>query len=366
MKILAKIAQFLVGAIFIFSGFVKLNDPVGTQLKLEEYFEVFAADFAWMAGFWTALVPFALVFSVLFCSLEIILGVALLVKFRLKTTALALFALCAFFGFLTFYSAYFNKVTDCGCFGDFVKLKPWHSFWKDMVLLVLLALILWKAKALSPDLKTGKIVAAVSILCLALGLYAIRYNPPLDFLPYAVGQNIPQNMKAPAAPKYKYLMEKAGQVVELDNYPTDTTYKFKEMILLNPDEVKPKITDYALWNDEFPDYKEESFKGQKLMVVINKVAKAQTGTLAEVAALAKALQGSQVTVFLVTSDSEEKINALRHEYQLGIPFFFADEKVLKTIVRTNPGLWLLSDGTVKGKWSYAHVPSRAEVLALLN
>ncbi len=125
---MTKIAKILLVGIFLFSGLIKLNDPIGTQLKLEEYFEVFSVDFAFMAGFWQFWIPYALVLSILLSSLEIVLAVALALNYRIKQTLYAFVGLLAFFGFLTFYSAYFNKVTDCGCFGETIKLTPWTSF----------------------------------------------------------------------------------------------------------------------------------------------------------------------------------------------------------------------------------------------
>jgi uncharacterized membrane protein YphA (DoxX/SURF4 family) len=146
----ARIARFLVGSIFIFSGLIKLNDPVGTQIKFEEYFEVFAQDIPLLHNFFMALVPFTLTMSVLFCAAEIILGVALMVSYKPKVTTWLLFFLITFFTFLTFYSAYFNRVTDCGCFGDAIKLKPWTSFGKDVVLTLLICSLLATATASSP------------------------------------------------------------------------------------------------------------------------------------------------------------------------------------------------------------------------
>jgi uncharacterized membrane protein YphA (DoxX/SURF4 family) len=363
MKFLVQFSRIFVGCVFIFSGLIKLNDPIGTQLKLEEYFEVFATDFPWMAGFWEALVPFALVFSVVLCSLEVILGVALLLRFRLKATAWILFGLCAFFGFLTFYSAYYNKVTDCGCFGEFIKLKPWQSFWKDMILLFFIIIILLKHKLIS-DARTGTLMAVSALACVVAGLYAIRYLPFYDGLPYAIGQNIPANMQPPQKPQFKYLMEKNGKVEEFTDYPTDSTYKFKEMVLLNPDDVKPRITDYNLSNEQ-GDFTQQSFQGNKLVVVIPVVKKADASSIGEIWKLNQELKNSKVEMLIATADTDEAINNFRHEHQLGIPSYRADMKVLKTIVRSSPGLWLVSNGTVKGKWSAHSVPTAKEVLGQL-
>ena len=141
MKIIKEFARYVAGALFIFSGIIKVNDPVGTAIKLEEYFQVFASD---IAPFFEWFVPAALVLSVVLSVLEVVLGTALVIGYRMKLTAWILLAIIVFFTFLTFYSAYFNKVTDCGCFGDAIKLTPWQSFYKDIILLILIAVIFWK------------------------------------------------------------------------------------------------------------------------------------------------------------------------------------------------------------------------------
>jgi uncharacterized membrane protein YphA (DoxX/SURF4 family) len=120
-KYIDNFLRFFVGILFIFSGLIKVNDPIGTSIKLKEYFEVFANDFA---PFFEIFVPHTLVLSVIFVVLEVVLGVALILNYRMKITSWLFLLLIGFFTFLTFYSAYFNKVTDCGCFGDAIPLNP--------------------------------------------------------------------------------------------------------------------------------------------------------------------------------------------------------------------------------------------------
>ena len=139
MRIIYTLSRYFVGSLFIFSGGIKINDPVGTQIKLEEYFQVFSSDFT---SLFEIFIPFSLFISVFLCCLEIVIGFALLLNFRMKITSSVTMGLIIFFTFLTFYSAYFNKVTDCGCFGDAIKLTPWESFSKDIVLLVFSFIIL--------------------------------------------------------------------------------------------------------------------------------------------------------------------------------------------------------------------------------
>ena len=361
MKIFAQIARYIVGTLFIFSGLIKLNDPTGTQIKLEEYFEVFSADMPALNVFWTGLVPYALYFAIFMCALEVILGVALLVSYRIKITSWLLLLIVIFFTFLTFYSAYFNKVTDCGCFGDFIKLKPWTSFSKDIFLLILILVILYK-RAIFKDLPTGKIVSLATLASLGLAYYAMAHLPPIDMLPYKIGSNIAAQMQPSEPLRYKYIMEKNGDTKEFEKYPTDTTYHFKEMVLVN-ENARPKITDYKVWNND-SDFTQETFKGKKLFIIIKNSDDLNNASLNEIEALVTDLKDTDVQCYVLTSRSESETDEMIRSYQLNIPFYFADATVLKTISRSNPGLWYLKDGVVKGKWHYNDTPDKATVIGL--
>jgi uncharacterized membrane protein YphA (DoxX/SURF4 family) len=353
MLVAARVARWVVGWLFIFSGLIKINDPVGTQIKFEEYFEVFAQDLPWAHGFFMAFVPFALPMSVFFCASEVILGVALLARFRPKMTSWLLLLLVTFFTFLTFYSAYFNRVTDCGCFGDAIKLKPWTSFTKDVVLVVLILYIIGHRNRIMPR-KTAWLVVLSGVASVAIGLWAILYLPPLDLLPYAVGKNITTQMQPSEPLKYRYVMVKDGNEQTFDQFPTDTTFKFKEMQLLN-EGAKPKITDYRLWDDA-SDFTVESLKGRKLFVIVKDTKTIDAGSIPAIRSLVDGLRGTGIQPIMLTSVSDDEIKAFRRQFQLEIPYYKADGTVLKTIMRTNPGTWLLRDGNVVGKWSYNTTP----------
>ena len=144
MKYLTHLLRLFLGITFIISGMIKLNDPMGFSFKLEDYFAPNVLGLP-------SLIPFALTFAIIVCIVEVVLGVMLLVGYQKKLTLWSLLAMLIFFGFLTFYSAYFNKVTDCGCFGDAIKFTPWQSFTKDIVLLVAaLIIFLWGHDYIKP------------------------------------------------------------------------------------------------------------------------------------------------------------------------------------------------------------------------
>ncbi len=183
-----RILRYIIAIIFIASGFVKAIDVKGFSFKLEEYFspDVFNLTF---------LQNFSLEIAILVVALELVLGLMLLLKMKLKCTLISLIALCVFFAFLTFYSAYYNKVTDCGCFGDAIKFTPWQSFWKDITLLFGL-LILWilnkKSGTLNnengflkmPFLGIGILISAFIIY------YGIAHEPLIDFRDYKIGTDL--------------------------------------------------------------------------------------------------------------------------------------------------------------------------------
>jgi uncharacterized membrane protein YphA (DoxX/SURF4 family) len=364
MKIVAQVSRYLVGIVFIFSGLIKLNDPVGTQIKLEEYFEVFAQDMPFLGGFFHGLVPFALYIAVFLCVAEVVLGVALLVKYKPKSTNLLLLLIILFFSFLTFYSAYFNKVTDCGCFGDAIKLKPWTSFLKDLILLVLIGIILRYQRTTKPQ-PTALIVALATVGSIGLAFYAITHLPPLDMLPYKVGNSIPEKMKPSEPYQFKYVFEKDGKEYSFDQFPDDSTYVYKDMITLNQEAAKPKITDYRIWNDTL-DYTQESFSGKKLILIIKNLKDINTAAFPTLKKLVEAVKTTDIETVVFTSAGSDEIEGFLQAQQLNLPYYFADATVLKTISRSNPGLWLLKDGVVKGKWHYNDTPDVATLQNLTD
>src|SRR5436190_250495 len=224
MKWISRFCWLFVGVLFIFSGLIKINDPVGTAIKLDEYFEVFGHDFG---SFFLNFRPLSLYLSIFLNTLEIVLGVALLMRWRLNLILNSLLALIVFFTFLTFYSAYFNKVTDCGCFGDAIKLTPWQSFSKDIILLVFVLHLFWYRKKYQPVLRTMEghaVIILVSVLSLFLGVYAIRHLPFIDFRAYRIGNNIPKQMQPQEQPvfEYTFLRKDNGEKITSNKYLMDT------------------------------------------------------------------------------------------------------------------------------------------------
>ena len=378
MRVFYTLSRYLVGLILIFSGAIKINDPVGTQIKLEEYFSLFSTDFT---SIFEILIPYALMISVFLCCLEIVIGVALIINYRMRVISKILLGLIVFFTFLTFYSAYFNKVTDCGCFGDAIKLTPWQSFYKDLILLSFSLIIyflhsklryqdgFFKIKIFEDNVFKNGVIIFISVISLIISYTAINFLPFIDFRPYKVGNYIPDLMQPSEELKYSYIMEKNGRNYEFDNYPNDESFTFKEIKLLNP-EAEPKISDYSLWNED-GDFTNESFLGNKLFIVIHDVNKLgiDRRKINEFIIKLKKLKSDinfWVEPIVLTSSDSKSLSSFLDKNKISIKSIYGDATVLKTMIRSNPGFLLMRNGTVRGKWHFNKFPDPTEILSGVN
>jgi hypothetical protein len=293
--------------------------------------------------------------------IEVALGVMLIINYRPKFTTAALAVIIVFFTFLTFYSAYFNKVTDCGCFGDAVKLTPWESFYKDIFLLALIGILLIFRNSLRANNTFPAMLVSVFSFLIPLGMafYAIHNLPYLDFRAYKEGVVIPQAMQPSAALQYSYVMSRNGEVVEMDQFPQGDEYEFVEMKLKNP-EALPKISDFAVWNSE-GDYTDEILSGPKILILVSNISKVKDRNLDEIGNLVEAYSNSGVEVAFVSASSEEEAVAFLSNRNWDISYYLADATVVKTIIRANPGIMVLQDGKVLGKFHHNNTPDAQKV-----
>ncbi|TAF34653.1 MAG: DoxX family protein [Cytophagales bacterium] len=363
LTLLNYLVIMLLGGLMIFSGLIKINDPIGTALKMEEYFEVFANR---ISPFFHAFVPFALHIGIAMCVLEVVLGLALLINYRRIPTLWLLLLLMIFFSFLTFYSAYTDAVRDCGCFGTFIQLKPWHSFYKDLVLDAMILFLLVQPRIMRNDSSalTQSTVLGGLVLSVLLAVLAVMYMPYLDFMPYAVGKSIIKQSKPEKPPIFQYIMTKDGKDIVFDKYPTDKSYKFKEMVTLNPEESTPKISDFVYFNDSL-NFTADSLKGKQLFVIIPNFNKADRESFVEINKLAAASEKAGIQVIaLMWDDGSGKLEEFKHDVQLAATVYMADGTLLKTMARTNPCLLYLNDGLILGKWGHRKLPGIEDLLTL--
>ncbi|MBA4301817.1 DoxX protein [Algoriphagus alkaliphilus] len=353
------ILRLLVGGLFIFSGLIKVNDPVGTAIKLEEYFDVFSND---IAGFFYYFKPFALYIGVVLVVAEVVLGVMLIIGVKLKKTVWALGLMVLFFTFLTFYSAYFNKVTDCGCFGDAIKLTPWESFYKDIILLIMISFLFFYRKDLPEETPKWASITAIFtlVISLAIAYWAIQNLPFIDFRAYKNGVNIPVNMQPSSQLQYIYVMKKDGETFTFDQYPAEDGYEFVEMVLQNPDAL-PKISDFAAWNAE-GDQSEFLFAGNKVIILSSNMAKMSEANLDKLNDLVKSMEGAPVDVVFMAAASQEEIDSFLSKQNWSVMGLQADATVVKTIMRANPGIMILKDGVVMEKYHHNNTPDATDVL----
>ena len=359
MKVLVGVSRIFVGVLFIISGLIKLNDPVGFSFKLGDYFapEVLNLPF---------LEPYALVIAVLVVILEVLLGVMLIVGYAKKITLWSLLLMIVFFTFLTFYSAYFNKVTDCGCFGDALKLTPWESFSKDVVLLVLILVLYKGSRYIQPFFSKGvrSITVFISlILCLWLGLHVLEHLPVIDFRAYKVGTNITNGMQTPAdAPRavyqYNWSFDINGQqktVINRGEDPKiDGTLLGVETSVLQKG-YEPPIHDFSIERDG-TDYTTQMLEEEHLLVVIayNLNVAQNDGFIAIKEATDTAIEKGY-TVIGISASSTPETEKLAAKYDLDFKFYFCDMTALKTIIRSNPSIMSLEKGTILQKLHFNDV-----------
>lgn len=359
MKYLVAFSRVVVGILFIISGMIKLNDPMGFSFKLEEYFSPGVLDLP-------ALVPYALMIAVFLVILEVLLGIMLLVGFRVRFTVWSLLIMILFFTFLTFYSAYFNKVTDCGCFGDAVKLTPWESFTKDVVLLILILILFKGQKYIKSILGFGtqRFIVVVCLLgCVIFGYYVLNHLPVKDFRPYKIGKNIEEGMIVPEGalkPIYDYAWKfnvdgEEKTIVTQGDYPSVDG----DFIGVETTEVQkgyePPIHDFTI-EQNGENFATTLLEEPKLVMVISyDLQKSNKEAFKEIKKVTDKALNNGYKVIGMSASSPEIADQIISTYQLDFEFYYTDETALKTIVRSNPGVLVLEKGTIKQKVHYNDV-----------
>lgn len=362
MKAITQISRVLVGILFIISGLIKANDTLGFSYKLIEYFELFG---------WDVLIPLAVPAAMAICIFEIISGVALLIGIYVTLNAWLLLILIAFFTWLTGYSAITHKVTDCGCFGDALKLTPLQSFLKDVVLFVLIVFIVIGKKNIQPLF--NKVINHIGLFVAFLvttffTLYTFMFLPVKDFLPYKIGNNIKELSTVPEnAPKdvieMLFIYEKEGKTYEFtaNTLPTDIeNYKYidrKDKLI--QEGFRAPIHDFKLFDSSDVEMTEVFFNdtGYKLVLV-------QTKLNEELRQLTKPInavydyfiQNKLGSFWALTASSKDDIQHYTYQYQTHYSFYNMDAIPLKSMVRSNPGLILLKNNVVVKKWGAFNLP----------
>lgn len=364
------ISRIVTGMLFIFSGFIKANDPTGFGYKLEEYFHVFGTHF---------LNDYAIALAVVICGLEILLGALLLLGFWGRTVAWGLLLLILFFTFLTFYSAFFEVVTSCGCFGDAIPLTPWQSFGKDLVLLLLILVIFVNRNQINPLISgwfTQSIITVmVVVISLGIGIYTLNFLPFIDFLPYKKGNNLPRLMTLPAGEvgdQYEIIYTLKNKASGEEKKVSDKVYLAEELwkdenweIIGDPESKLVKkgyqipISDLLISDANGDDMTHELIENPyyNLIVVAWDLEKTNLEALRKINALVmNAAEAYNIRSVLLTASSTQEAEQISDELNLLAEIFYADAVPLKSMVRANPGILLMQNGTVIDKWHYNTLP----------
>ena len=353
MKIIVPISRIFVGILFIISGFIKLNDPLGFSYKLQEYFSADVLNLPFLE-------PYALVLSVFVVVFEVVLGVFLLIGYKPKFTIWSLLLMIVFFTFLTFYSAYFDKVKDCGCFGDALKLTPWESFTKDVVLLAFVLILFYGKSFVTPIFKSlpTTVLALFSFIAsLGFGYHVLMHLPYIDFRAYKIGDSLIENMSTPVdAPKavqeFTWVFNVDGQekkIVTNGSYPTvQGDYVSVETKVID-EGFTPSILDFSIESAD-EDLTDFFLNEEKLLIIISyNLDTAEMPGLQKLKTLSVQAQAEGYTVIGLSASGEDKIAEINANYGLDFEFYLCDEKALKTVVRSNPGVLQLNRGTVQQK-----------------
>ena len=377
LQIPVRIIQLLVGILFIISGLVKANDPVGLGYKMQEFFELWISALKeghfFARNILVSLLEFwnnhSLFLSVLMITLEIVTGIALLIGWMKKFILWLLLLLIIFFTFLTGYAYLSGKFTNCGCFGDCLPITPYASFLKDLVLLALIIILLLGQKFIQPVL-SARFRAITLVAALGLSLlfqwYVLNYLPVADCLPFKKGNNIAEQMKPPPgsipdSTASRFIYEKDGKRYEWapDQLPADyETYKFIDRIdkLVRKGNAEPRIKGFSLMGSQ------DSVQVDSTQVVLEQpravlgfgLDTMNRSWLNHFSQLVTTARKKNIPVYFASSEPDD-FRQLFMRNNIPVQVFPCDFTVIRTAARTNPAVYILKSGTITDKYSYRNI-----------
>ena len=369
MRLVKNLCRIIVGIVFIYSGFVKGIDPLGSDYKFTDYFNAFGMG--WMNAT-------TLFFSFALSLVEFLIGIALLFNLWVSRMAWGSLLFMAFFTPLTLVLALTNPVSDCGCFGDAMILTNWQTFWKNIILLLLAIMIFMYRKEYKSSLP---LVGQFSFLALAgagmlcLSVYCYRHLPVLDFRPYAVGKNITEGMRLPEGAEpdqyevtLKYKNKQTGEVQSFteENYPWQDTlnweYESSSERLVKKGYITP-IHDLVIEHPTLGNITEEILEDDNhtILAVAYNLTQSDVQYQPAINRLAEYAQEKGIRFYGLTSSSERDIETYKKRYHVPYEFCTADEIQLKTMIRSNTGVIILREGTILDKWAGKDVPDVKEL-----
>ena len=369
MKTLRIISRTILGLTFMFSGFVKGVDPLGFSYKLLEYFEAYHMQWLNSLVIFLVLTLFVIEFTI---------GVMLVFGVKPKLSSWLAFLMMFFFTGLTLLSAINNPVSDCGCFGDAIKLTNWQTFYKNVVLIIFALVLIFTNKYARPAF-TGKIEIIVTALgagtILFVSIYSLRHLPLIDFLPWKVGNKISEQVVAIPEKSEPTLIYKDKVTGKRDTF-TSKTLPWKDSVKMSKLEFVdqgPKkiiqefkeapIHDFVI-NDldgNILNDKIVANPGFQFILVSYDLNKTQKKAYATINKFVEGCDKDTISFVGLTGSIPETIDSFRHEVQAMFPFYNVDETALKSMIRSNPGLLLLKNGKVIAKWAWRDIPEYSKV-----
>ena len=369
MRLVKNLCRIIVGIVFIYSGFVKGIDPLGSDYKFTDYFNAFGMG--WMNAT-------TLFFSFALSLAEFLIGISLLFNLWVSRMAWGSLLFMAFFTPLTLVLALTNPVSDCGCFGDAMILTNWQTFWKNIILLLLAIMIFVYRKEYKSSLPLmGQFsfltLAGAGMLCLSI--YCYRHLPVLDFRPYAVGKNITESMRLPEGAEpdqyevtLKYKNKQTGEIRSFteENYPWQDTlnweYESSSERLVKKGYITP-IHDLVIEHPTLGNITEEILEDDNytILAVAYNLNQSDTQYQPAINRLAEYAREKGIRFYGLTSSSERDIEAYKKRNHVPYEFCTADEIQLKTMIRSNPGVIILREGTILDKWAGKDVPDVKEL-----
>lgn len=367
LKMTVNLCRIIVALTFIFSGFVKAIDPIGLQYKLQDYLGAIG-----IPGFlpdWMLLIMAVLLAAVEFC-----MGIFLLFAIQRRLISKLIVVFMSIMTLITVWLVVANPVKDCGCFGDALHLTNTETLVKNIILLGCSIVIMRRPLAMFRFISESNqwIVINYTIVfifvCSGLSLY---YLPLFDFRPYRIGTNIPRGMEIPKdaeQPLFEttFIMEKGGQRKEftLNDYP-DSTWKFIDSKTVQVKEgYIPPIHDFSVADRKTGKDLTDSVlrhKGYTFLLIAPYLERADDSNFGDIDQLYEYAQTYNIPFYCLTASTAKAIQRWRDITGAEYPFCITDETTLKTIVRSNPGLLLLKDGTIINKWSHNQLPNGAKL-----
>lgn len=363
MKYILWLFRIVVGVLFIFSGLVKANDPLGLSYKMNEFFEVWGTTWA---------MEYSLALSVAMIGFEIIAGVGLLLGAAFEIFSFLLLLLTAFFTFLTAYVYLTDKIKECGCFGDCIKISNAETFWKDVILLILVLILFVFRKRIKPlfsGYPTTALMVLTAFFAFFIQWWTLEHLPFYDCLSYKVGTNIYQKTQIPpgAIPdQYETVMiyEKDGVKKEftMQNYPwQDTTWKFvdSKSKLVKKGNAEPEIKDFVISDLDQNDQTQQMLTapGYTFLLFVKDPAHARTDNMDLLRNLMAKANQLNVPFYVLSSGNRETTEAFKEKNKLyPADYMVLDATANKTALRSNPGLMILKDGVILHKMSFRDYP----------